>query len=777
MRIMYFLCACLAAGVLFAADNGVSGQLLLKQQPVKHADIYIHQHGLKTTTDQNGEFHFEDLLPGDYELDIKAGEQNHFNVLVSLTQGDNIFELSELVLDDLVVSAHPLDHNQLRMTMPVEIIDEDQLVMNRSLSIDQTVNQVAGIQSGSFGAGAGQVVIRGQQGPRVSVLTNGIGNQDAAAVSPDHWVSSESLLATQVEVIKGPATLLYGGGAVGGLVNVVDQSIATAPYDGFNGAFEGRLSDSALDERAGVISLNAPLSDQLMGHLSYFYNETDDYEIPGYAESHYLRDLMHEHEDHDDELGDEHNEEEAHEYGQLANSAVRSSGLQTGLSWLNDNGFWGISFQNFDRKYGIPGHSHIEEDHDDHKHINKEAHGDKEMHEDHQVWIDLDKQAFQVRGLHRFDDGFFKQIKSHYGYTDYQHIEFDNGDPATRFTNEGHQMRFELSHQHRFGFEGVWGLDWSKSDFSALGDEAYIVPATTDKLGLFALEERQFGDLHWELGIRADRQKISTDLFPDHSETALSFSTGFNIKLSERFSVPIHLSSAQRLPTTEELYSNQSNIDDLIPHLATGSFEIGNPDLKAEVSNNFDIGLKYRNDQWSANAHIFYNQMDDFIFLNYSGQMIDEWPVYEYLQQNATFKGFEADVAYSFDDTFNNQWTIKLFSDATTAKLNTGDYVPRIPANRFGLSADWWHGAWSAQLKTTRVNKQDNLALGELPTDAYTNVDFSLNLLQLTAHNEWLWFIKANNLLDEDIRDHASFIKDKAPRPGRSITAGVRVSF
>ncbi|GAA4818626.1 outer membrane protein [Marinicella pacifica] len=764
MRLIYTFCGCLLAAVTFAADDGVSGQLLLKQNPIKQADIYIHQQGLKTTTDHQGFFRFNTLTAGEYELDIKAGEQHHYNVRVALTADSKPIELSTFVLDDLVVSAHPLDHNQLRMTMPVEIIDEDQLVMNRSLSIDQTVNQVAGIQSGSFGAGAGQVVIRGQQGPRVSVLTNGINNQDAAAVSPDHWVSSESLLASQVEVIKGPATLLYGGGAVGGLVNVVDQSIATAPLDAFKGAFETRFSDNTLNERAGVLSLNAPLTERLMGHLSYFYNETDDYEIPGYAESHYLRE-MHNHEAHDDE--EAHN----HEYGQLANSAVRTSGLQTGLSWLTDNGYWGISFQDFDRKYGIPGHNHLEEGHDEHTEHKQET------HEDHRVWIDLDKQAFQLRGLHRFDGRFFTQIKSHYGYTDYQHIEFDNGDPATTFSNEGHQMRLELSHQHRFGFEGVWGLDWSNSDFSALGEEAYIVPATTDKLGLFALEERQFGDLHWELGVRADRQKISTDLFPDHSETALSFSTGFNIKLSERFSVPIHLSSAQRLATAEELYSNQSNIDELIPHLATGSFEIGNPDLKAEVSNNFDIGLKYRNEQWSANANIFYNQMDDFIFLAYSGQMIDEWPVYEYHQQNATFKGFEADVAYSFDDTFNNQWTIKLFSDATTAKLNTGDYVPRIPANRFGLSADWWHGAWSAQLKTTRVNKQDNLALGELPTDAYTNVDFSLNLLQLTAHNEWLWFIKANNLLDEDIRDHASFIKDKAPRPGRSITAGVRVSF
>ncbi|MCX7544733.1 TonB-dependent receptor domain-containing protein [Marinicella gelatinilytica] len=770
MKTILFLMGCLLAASTLAAEHSISGQLLLNKKPVKQAVIYIHQQNVKTISDNQGYFEFSELSPGDYDLDIKADSQHHYNVTVSFNRQRHIIELSELVLDDLVVSAHPLDHNQLRMTMPVEIIDEDQLVMNRSLSIDQTVNQIAGIQSGSFGTGAGQVVIRGQQGPRVSVLSNGIGNQDAASVSPDHWVSSESLLATQVEVIKGPATLLYGGGAVGGLVNVVDQSIATSAYDGFNGAFEGRLSDSALDERAGVLSLNAPLSDRLMAHLSYFYNETDDYEIPGYAESHYLRDLMHADEEHGEE-------DEEHEYGQLANSAVRSSGLQTGLSWLTDSGYWGISFQNFDRKYGIPGHNHLEEDdgdHDDHG-VAKEEHDD--MHESHRVWIDLDKQAFQLRGLHRFDGGFFTQVKSHYGYTDYQHIEFDNGDPATTYSNEGHQWRLELNHQHRFGFDGVWGLDWSTSDFSALGHEAYIVPSTTDKLGLFVLEERQFGDLHWELGIRADRQKISTDLWRDNSETAVSFSTGFNVKLSEHFSLPIHLSSAQRLPTAEELFSNQSGNDELIPHLATGSFEVGNPALQAEVSNNLDVGLKYRKDQWAANLNAFYNQMDDFIFLAFSGQMIDDWPVYHYSQQNATFKGFEADIAYSFDDVYNNQWRVKLFTDATTAKLNTGDYVPRIPANRFGVSADWWRGAWSAQLKTMRVNKQDHLASGELPTDAYTQVDFSLNRLQITANNEWLWFIKGSNLLNEDIREHASFIKDKAPRPGRSITAGLRVSF
>ncbi len=733
-------------------SSDLNGKIInSQQQNISNATVRTHGTDLKTTSNHLGEFSFADLYLGTYEVDVEISNSKHYNTTIEHIGELILINIDKLKLDDLVVSANPLEHKQLKMTTPVAILSEEDLVMDRGLSIDQTLNQITGVNSGSFGAGAGQIVIRGQQGPRVTVLTNNVTNQDAASVSPDHWISTEPLLAKQIEVLKGSATLLYGGGAVGGVVNVVDDVIPTQAIDGITGGLEGRFSDNTLTERSGVFSLSGAISENLMSHVSYFNSQTDDFEIPGNAES----EILHQAEEHDDD-------EES--IGLLENSSVKADGFNVGISRVSDRGYWGISYSDFNRNYGIPGHGHE---------------GEAGPSDEEEVArIDLDKHVLNIKGLHQFDDEqFIDQLRTHYSKTDYQHVELEGGEVGTLFDNQADEFRLELTHGTIGGFEGVWGLQLTNRDFSALGDEAYILPSETQVWSLFLIEERDFDRWHGEFGFRYDDQSVATQTFSDLNDSALSVSLGATFDLNDQWTLPINLTSAQRLPTAEEYFSNQGGGEELIAHLATDAIEIGNPDLEHETANNFDIGIKYRNNGFSFNAALFYNQIDDYIYLRDTGTEVDNTEVFVYTQQNTAFMGFETDMAYRFEDSFNNQWDLRLFADGTKAELNTGAKVPRIPSNRFGLEVNWLRGPWSVALNHTHVTKQTNLAQFELPTEGYDLLDLSANWMHYSNRFETLVFIKAKNVLYEEIRDHSSFIKDIAPRPGRSLTAGFRLTF
>lgn len=241
--------------------------------------------------------------------------------------------------------------------------------------------------------------------------------------------------------------------------------------------------------------------------------------------------------------------------------------------------------------------------------------------------------------------------------------------------------------------------------------------------------------------------------------------------------MPVNLTRAQRLPTAEELFSNRSGADELIVHAATGLIEVGDPNLKQETANNIDWGIKFRGEVMQFNFALFYNQINDFIFLQNTGEEHEESPIYNYNQADASFRGFETDVAWLLRDKFENQWTFRIFADSTRAKLDNGGNLPRIPSNRFGLGVNWAANVWSFGLNWAHAQRQDKLAAYELPTDSYDDVDLNVGWLNHFRNLDTLVFLKVSNLLDEEIREHASFTKDIAPLPGRSIGLGLRVNF
>lgn len=752
-----------------AADNSTLSGILQDSEgkPLANVEVFISSHNQSATTDENGRFEFTDLETGRYVLDIKGGKQGHINKAVQHTGESLTVTVDYSDTQTLVVTSNPLEHTILEMAAPAVIVSGDELTQKRGINIGETLAEVPGVNLSSFGSGAGRPVIRGQQGNRVTVLSNNSSTQDASNASPDHWIAAEPLLAKRVEILKGPATLLYGGGAVGGAVNVVDNRIPTELPDGIEGGVEVRLGDSATGERSTVGTLSTA-NGGLAFNIDAFKSETDEVEIPGFAESYYLREL----EEAEGEAG--HDEEAS---GILENSDTESQGGSVGFSYITDAGYWGMSYSDYERNYGLPGHA---EHHEEGAGVEEEEHGDEA------VRLDLRQKRWDMKG--RWNDPFdgFRSLSLQFASTDYKHQEIEGAEIGTTFLNDAQETRLELVHDAWSGWQGAFGLQYSDSDFVTLGDEAYIPASNTEKLGLFWLEEYEVGHWHTELGARYDKQTITTDLFGQRDDNAFSFAFGSLWHIDENWTLPINITRAQRFAAVEELYSNAGNDEaNYVPHLATASIEVGNSDLGKETANNIDIGIRYNSDLVSASVSVFHNRIDDYIFLAHQehepapGEVHDheELPVFVYSQADAVFEGAEAEINWTFASDGMAIWKAGLFGDYTNAELKSGPYLPRVPAKRLGGSIGFDYDMFSSNLTAIKVFDQDHLAEDELPTDGYTLINLDLGYNIFYDESELFLFLRGQNLADEEIRDHASFLKDRAPRAGRSLTAGFRWTF
>ncbi len=766
------LTALLVTGLLsqaaMADEKTLSGKVVDENgQPIANAEVHIRALNKQVMTDSEGRFSFMAIEEGRYKLDVEAARYGHINQSVR-HDGSSITLRVEDDAETIVVTGNPLEHSSLEMASPSVVIAGDELVKSRATNIGEALAELPGINLSSFGIGAGRPVIRGQQGNRVTVLSNNTSTQDASNASPDHWIAAEPLLAKRIEVLKGPATLLYGGGAVGGAVNVVDDRIPTEAPEGIDGGFELRLGDSATGEQTFVGTLTAGTEldgGTLAFHLDLLDSQTDPIEIPGFAESLRLREL-------EEAEGGGHSEEEEEEgFGELENSDTDTFGGSLGFSWITDNGYWGISYTDFDRNYGLPGHA-------EHGHEEGGMAGEPEEEEE-VIRLDLRQKRLDVKG--QWNDPFegFQTLKFSYSNTDYQHQELEGAETGTLFTNDADELRLELVHQAWKGWQGAFGVQYSDSDFAAIGEEAYIPQSNTEKLGLFWLEEKDIGDWHFELGVRFDHQELDAGQFGTREDNAVSFATGAVWHIDQNWSIPFNYARAQRIPQVEELLSNAGNNSlEYVPHLATLTVELGDVNLGQETANNLDIGLRYHTDTIHSSIAVFHNRVNDFIYFENIGEF-DELPLLQYSQQDAIFEGVEAEVEWAFAETSSGYWNLGVFGDYTHAEFDnaSGAYIPRQPAKRFGASLGFEFEDFSAELKAINVAGQDKVSQGELATDGYDLLNLNLGYSLSFEKAEGLIFLRAQNLLDEEIRDHASFLKDRAPRAGRSITAGFRMTF
>ena len=651
-------------------------------------------------------------------------------------------------LDEVVVTA-PLQDKVSESAVPVTVLSDEELRMKVGHSIGDTLKNELGISSQSFGPGVGTPVIRGQAGPRVRVLNNGIGSNDASAISPDHATSVEPLLAERIEVLRGPATLLYGSGAMGGVVNVIDNRIPSLMPDKLlGGALEQRF-DSTSDETSTTMKLEGGQGN-IAYHIDGFYRNRNNLDIGGRGIDTAAVAVT------DPSLTVIDNPK-----GFLNNTGAEAISGSAGLSWVGEPGFAGASINHLENNYGIAPDGTGEET----------------------VGIELRQDKYDFKSELKDPFRFAKSLRTRLGYTDYQHTEVANGEPGAFFTNKSYEGRIELTHQDFGPFRGVVGFQAQVSDFNAtekLTGDSIVPRSDINSYGVFGVESFDIGKVKYQLGLRVEQTDIDPDGFASLSYTPVSASASALWKLDDSNSLNLAVTRSSRAPTVQELLANGF-------HDATRSFEKGDINLKEETSYNLDLGYRFKSKWMRAEFDLFHNWAVDYIAQQRSGQFVDQdgnpcvvdcIPLVTATQNNATFKGYEAKLIFPMMENHYGFLDFTLFSDYTRGEFENGSDVPRMPPLRYGLQLDYGKDDLTSYLRFTRAERQTNPGDFETPTDGY----FLLNVgaqYKIKAYKdaELMLFAKGNNLLDENIRNSTSYLRNFAPEAGRGAEIGFRVSY
>ncbi|WP_115717361.1 TonB-dependent receptor [Gallaecimonas mangrovi] len=748
-----------AAGVVtpaFAAT--VTGTVVdASGNPIKGAAVSTDGSATKAITDAKGHYSLEVADNSHLHLHAGADQYAHQESEIDTTTGSltKDFTLSAVNVENIVVTGTPLGRTELESAIPVSVLSADALRKSTAPSLGDTLQNEPGVQASHFGPAASRPIIRGMDGPRVQVLQDGLAVGDASTVSADHAVTTEATTAKQIEILRGPATLLYGNGAIGGVVNVVDYRYSETPIDGMTGSLAARYS-TVDNGKTAVANLNTG-NGKYYWHVDGTSRHAQDEDIPGDAI-----------------------EGEPNPSGKLSNSQLSLEEYGFGGGYTGDNGYVGVTGSRTVNKYGIPP-------------TTTDA-------DDPTVSIDMRKTAYQLHaGLNNPFAGF-SSVKFDGGYTHYEHAELENGDPDTVFTNKFSEGRITLANNPWGEWQGVVGAHLTHRDYQIDGEEALTPNTKTDTAAAFIVQERQVGNFRYQLGGRLENYKLKSSSMnlesaagdneytpADINDNDLSLSAGTVWDFTPGYNMSVSLSRAERSPTAEELYSYG-------PHDATRTFEVGslyninggdvvadsgNP--KKETANNIDWSLRKFDGDWSGTLSLYYNKVSNYYYEHDTGLTAADMgndedpslPVYQFSQGDATLYGFEAKVNVPFGD----YWSVDAMSDYTRGKLDDGGNLPRISPLRVGATLNFDYQDWHADMGATGYSKQSKTAENETDTAGYTLVNASVGYHVYQSQGDLFVYLKGDNLLDKEARPATSFLKDAVPLPGRNLTLGVRYSF
>lgn len=598
----------------------------------------------------DGSFSLTGLRIGNVKLHVASPNHIHEHSEFVVTQQgiqDVTIVVRDASIEVLDVTAIGLHVSTVEGTLPVTVLAGDDLNRRQDSTLGDTLDDEVGVHSSAHGGVVSTPIIRGLSGPRVLIAQNGHDVSDVSRVGPDHMVISEVSTSQQIEVLRGPATLFYGSGAIGGVVNIVNQNIPTYAQKTGEVAVSRNSNNSEEAVNANIIAD----ADNFVFSASGFYREADEYRVPGMPE-------LEEH-DHDDEHDDdEHGHEDGDVGNRVENSDYRVSGISVGGSYLFDNGFIGASIEKQDAFYGIPGHAHGEEghEHDEHEGGEHEDHDEDEHGEEEEVVnLDMEMTRYQMMGRFAPKSGFVSEYNFSGSFTEYEHIELENGERGTSFSNETTEFRFEAMHNEWNDWNGGMSFHFKRSDIEAVGEEAFTPPTETSMFGVALFEEKEFGDFLVQLGARIERVELDVPMLFDndvelierehdedhddehdddhdheHDEmpasinetfTAMSISAGTVWNFAEGYNASLSLSRSERVPSAAELFS-------LGPHLGSGFFEIGalyeiddenhvvagNVDFDEEVSNNLDFSLRKFSGDLGVVLNLFYNDVENYYY-------------------------------------------------------------------------------------------------------------------------------------------------------------------
>ena len=672
-------------------------------------------------------------------------------------------------LEEVIVASTPLPAPVSDTVASVTTLTSEQLQTMAQPSLGETLSSTPGVTSSFFGQAASRPIIRGQSGDRIRILQNGVGVQDVSNSSPDHAVGVEPLQAERIEVVRGPATLLFGPNAIGGVVNVLDNRIPERmPEKDATGALDLRGGTVDALRMAGT-KLDAKLADTVALHLDGFYRKADNYRIPGFARTEEKR----------AEGLPEGFQEEPRD--RQPSSFAEADGATIGTSYIFEKGFVGISGNVFNTTYGLP-------------------------KDEPDVSLNLQQRRLDLRGRLEEPMSQIRQVEARVGIVDYEHRELEGAELGTTFKNSGIDSRIEVTQEPIGGFSGIVGAQYQYSDTSAVGEEAFITPIKNDLLSAFGFQEFDTGSgLILQAGGRVDGSKTRTigygggDETPGRevqtSEVPVSGALSALYKLQQGYSTALSFTHTERAASGIELFANG-------PHVGTNAYEIGDPPLGKERAIGVELTAKKHHGYVTGFLSGYYNRFNNYISLIPTGQVEDDLPVYLFRGVDADFFGGEAQVALHLfgpvdDDTSqtkaetivgkrsdapqNRQMRhLDLISQVDFVRAydrnGTGD-LPRIPPWRILEAVDFRQESFGARAEVQHVFEQEQVAASETPTDSYTLVNLIMTKDMEICDQLTTFFVRANNVFDEEARVHTSFIKENAPLPGRNFMAGMRFTF
>ncbi len=756
--------------------------------PIAGVEVEVVGANISIRADTQGHFVLPEVNSNELELHVKAPMYMHKTFHLDARKEQQLeLVLNPTVMEVISVIGLPWHASNMESAQPVNVLSGERLRDRQAVTLGDTLNYEVGVHSSYYGPVASSPIIRGLEGPRVLVTQNGLDVGDASRVGPDHAVATEASTARQIEILRGPATLFYGSGAIGGVVNIVDDRVPQS--NDTEGEWRVQSSSVANDHLAsGSITTG---TGNIAVHADAFWRESDDYKIPGPAES-----------------GAEHGGRQ-----RLENSATRAKGVNLGGSYLLDNGFIGVSVGRLERDYGIPGHTHSHSYSHNHSHEESEQHG---------VLANLKQDRVQLISELTLENAWFSALNTRLGYTDYVHREIEEGVIGTTFTNRSHELRMDLFHHPLADWRGALSLHYKRSKSAALGAEAFTPPGITETLALALMEERHFGDFLVQLGARLEQVDITSDtslLHHDHDHeadhevghghqdvsyrtTPVSVSAGAVWDFTPGYNVGLSLTHAQRMPSLAELLS-------LGPHLGSGLYEAGallelhreddehfhfhllQQKVQLEKSNNIDLSLRKVDGDVGFIINAFYNAIDDYYYLANSGAVfVDDHhhhdsehehhdtaeeglPVYTYQVSGARLYGLEGQWMWQVAAPLK----VTLSTDYIRATLTEGGNLPRIPPMRFGAAVNYQRDNYSLEFNAMHYLAQKKVAHLEDATSGYTLVDLQVNYHLDKFVPGTKLYVQGKNLTNEYARVHSSFLKDKAPLPGRALVVGLAGVF
>lgn len=670
-------------------------------------------------------------------------------------------------ISEVVVSGAPYPVSLDSAATHVEVLTRDRLVQAPPAGLGDMLRGLPGVRSSGFAPGASRPVIRGLSGPRVLVLQNGMGLVDASTLSPDHAVAEEAAQAARVEVLRGPSTLAYGGSAIGGVVNVLDERIPTAQVPS---RLAGRFTASAGsgdDSRAFAGAVKAGAG-RWAATIDAAARRSEDYRVPDAPVS----------EAHAAAAGvvasDEH---------RVRNSDVELEDLGAGVAYVGSAGYLGVSVKRLGTRYGLP-FPQVEP-------VDAASEGP--------VYIDLSQTRYDLRGERRDLAGPFEQARLSLGHTRYDHSEIERatGLAGTVFRSEGSEARLELVQAVRGPWRGALGVQALRREIEASGDEAFIPPTRIEEAALFAFQRLDFGGWGAEGGLRIERRRLEADLAARRASAAAA-SGGLDWSTTPRavrfdnasasaavfarpvsgWFVSLSVSASRRAPTEVELFADG-------PHAGTSAFEIGDPGLHSESVASVEGGLRWSGARGRLAAYGYHARYDGFIEEAPTGERVDtagsldpagEWPVFRFRQVDAEFTGAELEAAYVAWRDAERSLTLEAAYDVVRAEAGDGGRLARIPPYSATLRLVWSGPQVEAAGEVIHVGGQDRVAPFETPTAGYTLLN-ARAAFRLSRDGDLRLFVEGRNLGDVEAREHVSYLKDIAPMPGRALRAGLTLSF